>query len=101
MNAKSKKDAFATPRVDDLIYKIHGAKVFSKIYVKSAYHNIIIATEDRHKTAFRFNGKRYEYNKVPFGLSSTPGTFNRLISKILLGLDKFCAGFFDDIYSQI
>ncbi len=57
----------------------------------------MIAPEDRHKTAFRFNGKLYEYNRVPFGLSSAPGTFNMLISKILLGLDKFCAGFFDDI----
>ncbi len=65
LNAKSKKDVFATPRVYDLIDKMHGAKVFSKIDVKSAYHNIMIATEDRHKTAFRFNGKLYEYNRVP------------------------------------
>ncbi len=57
----------------------------------------MIAPEDRHKTTFRLNGKLYEYNTVPFGLSSAPGTFNRLISKILLRLDKFCAGFFDDI----
>ncbi len=57
----------------------------------------MIAPEDRHKTAFSFYGKFYEYNRVPFGLSSAPWTFNRLISKILLGLDKFCAGFFDDI----
>ncbi len=49
MNAKSKKDAFTTPRVDDIIDKMHGAKVFSKIDVKSAYHNIMIAPEDRHK----------------------------------------------------
>ncbi len=69
---------------------MHGAKVFSKIDVKSVYHNIMIATEDRDKTAFRFNGKLYEYNRVTFGLSSAPGTFNRLISKILLGLDKYC-----------
>ncbi len=98
LNAKSKKDAFATPRADDLIDELHGAKVFSKIDVKSAYHNIMRATEDRHKTAFRFNGELYEYNRVPFGLSSAPGTFNRLISKILLGLDKYCAVFFDDIW---
>ncbi len=44
LNAKSKKVAFATPRVDDLIVKMHGAKVFSKIDVKSSYHNIMIAT---------------------------------------------------------
>ncbi len=98
LNAKSKKDAFTTPRVDDLIAKMHGAKVFSKIDVKSAYHNIMIAPEDRHKIAFIFNSKLYEYNKVPFGLSSAPGTFNRLIGKILLGLDNFCAGF--DLFSK-
>ncbi len=39
----------------------------------------------------------YEYNRVPFGLSSAPGIFNRLINKILFGLHNFCAGFFDDI----
>ncbi len=60
LNAKSKKDALATPRVDDLIDKMHGAKVFSKIDVKSAYHSIMIAPEDWHKTSFRFNGKLYE-----------------------------------------
>ncbi len=98
LSAKSKKDAFATPRVDELIDKIHGAKVFSKIDVKSAYDNIMIAPEDRHITAFRFNGKLYKYNRVYFGQSSAPGTFNRLITKILLGLDIFCAGFFDDIF---
>ncbi len=81
----------------DLIDKMHDAEVFSKIDVKSTYHNIIIAPEDRHKTVFRFNVKLCEYNRVPFGLSSAPGTFNRLISKILCGLDNFCAGFFDDI----
>ena len=94
LNSKSKKDAFAAPRVDDLIDKLYGAKVFSKSDVRQAYHNIAIAVEDRHKTAFRFNGKLYEYNRVPYGLSSAPGTFNRLISKLLSDFDSFTAGFF-------
>ena len=97
LNAKSKKDAFAAPRIDDLLDKLHGADTFSKIDVKAAYHNIMIAEEDRHKTAFRFDGKLYEWTRTPFGLSSAPGAFNRLMTNILLDMDEFTAVYFDDI----
>ena len=70
LNSKCKKDAFATPRIDDIVDKLHGRKFFSKIDVKSAFHNIPIAEEDKHKTAFRFEGKLYEWNRTPFGLTN-------------------------------
>ena len=57
MNSKSKKDAFNCPRIDDLLDKLHGADTFLIIDVRAAYHNIPMAEEDVHKTAFRFNGK--------------------------------------------
>lgn len=97
LNAKSKKDPFTSPRIDDLIDKLHGADCFSKIDVRAAYHNIEVAPEDRHKTAFRFNGKLYEWTRTPFGLSSAPGTYNRLMSIILNKMDDFTAGYFDDV----
>ena len=97
LNAKSKKDAFASPRIDDVIDKLHDACVFTKLDVRNAYHNIEIAEADKHKTAFRFDGKLYEWNRTPFGLSSAPATFNRLMSNLLHEFDDYCVGYFDDI----
>ncbi len=97
LNAKSKKDSFASPRLDDLIDKLYGATVFSKLDLRAAYHNILVAPEDREKTAFRFDGELYHYNRVPFGLSAAPGTFLRLIEKVLCKMRDFTSGYFDDI----
>lgn len=97
LNSKTKKDAFTCPRIDDLIDKLYDAKVFTKLDLKSAYHNIEIAPEDRHKTAFRFEGNLYEYNRVPYGLCTAPATFCRLVSQVLLYVNDFTTGFFDDI----
>ncbi len=52
LNAKTKNDAFASPRTDDLLNKIHRATVFSKIEVHSADHNIFIAPQDGYTTVF-------------------------------------------------
>ena len=57
LNAKCKKDQFSSPRIDDVIENLEGAVIFSKLDIKCAYHNIEVADEDKHKTAFRFNGK--------------------------------------------
>lgn len=97
LNLKSKKDAFTSPRIDDLTDKLYDANVFTKLDIKAAYHNIKIAEEDRHKTAFRFNGKLFEWNRCPFGLSSAPGTFNRLMSLILKDTEEYTASYYDDI----
>ncbi len=97
LNAKSKRDAFSSPRADDLIDKLEGATVFTKLDVKAAFHNIEIAEEDRHKTAFRFDGKLYQWKRCPFGLSSAPATYNRLMAGILSPFEKFTAGYYDDV----
>lgn len=97
LNAKTTRDAFTAPRVDDIIDSLSGATVFSQLDIRSAYHNIMIAPEDRHKTAFRFNGELFEYTRVPYGLCSAPATFCRLISMILHDYKSFCLGYFDDI----
>jgi hypothetical protein len=97
LNAKTRKDAFVCPRIDDIIDKLCHAKFYTKLDVKSAYHNIEIAPEDRHKTAFRFEGNLYEYNRVAFGLCTAPATFCRLVSQVLVDVNDFTTGFFDDI----
>ena len=97
LNAKSKKDALNCPRIDDIIDKLHNADTFSVIDVKAAYHNIPVASEDIHKTAFRFDNKLYEWTRTPFGLSSAPATFNRLMSNILSPMSAYATSYYDDI----
>ena len=97
LNAKSKKDAFTSPRIDDIIDKLNGADTFSKLDLKASYHHIPVAAEDRHKTAFRFEGKLYEFNRTPFGLSSALATYNRLMSQILGKMSHFCCSYYDDV----
>ena len=57
----------------------------------------MVAEEDRHKTAFRFEGKLYEWNRCPFGLCSAPATYNRLMSVILSNMGDFTSSYYDDV----
>jgi hypothetical protein len=89
--------------INDLFNQIKEAKVFSKIDLRTEYHQVRIKEEDIHKTTFRANYGHYEFTVVPFGLTNAPMTFmclmNNLFNKYL---DKFILVFLDDIliYSE-
>ena len=92
------KNKYPLPRVDDLLDQLQGVKVFSKIKLRSGYHQVRVRDDDIQKTTFRTCYGHYEFVVMPFGLTNTPVVFMDLMNKVLREyLDRFIIVFIDDI----
>lgn len=79
LNKVTIKNRYLLPRIDDLFDQVKGAKVFSKIDLKSGYHQLRIQEDDIHKTMFQTRYGHYEFTVVPFGLTNAPSIFMSLM----------------------
>lgn len=98
LNKMTVKNKYPLPRIDDLFDQLKGAAVFSKIDLRSGYHQVRVAEQDVAKTAFRTRYRHYELVVMPFGLTNAPTVFIDLMNRVFHDcLDQFIVVFIDDI----
>ncbi|GBG78519.1 hypothetical protein CBR_g27744 [Chara braunii] len=98
LNRYTVKNSYPMPRADELFDRLAGNRFFTKINLRSGYHQIRVAAEDQPKTAFRSRFGHYEFTVMPFGLTNAPSTFQTAMNDIFRDiLEEYILVYLDDI----
>ncbi|WP_461496312.1 reverse transcriptase family protein, partial [Pyruvatibacter sp.] len=98
INQRTIKNRYPLPLPEELLDRFHGAKVFSRLDLRSGYWQMPVRAEDQEKTAFRTRYGHYEYKVVPFGLTNAPPPFMAMVNDLFRDFhDQFMVVFLDDI----
>nr|GFA31570.1 putative reverse transcriptase domain-containing protein [Tanacetum cinerariifolium] len=98
LNKLTVKNRYPLPRIDDLFDQLQGSSVYSKIDLRSGYHQLRVREDDILKTAFKTRYGHYEFQVMPFGLTNAPAVFMDIMNRVCKPyLDKFVIVFIDDI----
>ena len=91
LNRLTVKNRYPLPLISEALDRLVGAKIYTKLDIRSAYNLIRIREGDEWKTAFRTRYGHFKYKVLPFGLANAPATFQEYINKVLSKyLDDFC-----------
>ena len=97
LNAITPVDAYPMPRTDELIDKLGKAKYITTLDLARGYWQVPMSKQDRVKTAFTTPKGLYQFKVMPFGLSGAPATFQRMMDKLIRGIEDYTAAYIDDI----
>ncbi len=97
LNEKSVAEPFYMPICEEVIARLGPAKFLTKLDLAKGFHQIPMAPESRHLTAFSCKFGKYEYLRMPFGLKNAPATFQLVMQKCLIDLESFSSPYIDDI----
>lgn len=98
LNSITVGDAFPMPNINEILDQLGRAKYFSCLDMASGYHQVPLHPRDQEKTAFSTTQGHFEFQRMSFGLKGAPSTFQRLVNRVLMGINGFRAfAYLDDI----
>ena len=98
LNDKTKKNRYPIPLIDETLGRLQGAKFFTKIDIRQAFHRLRMNPDSKEMTTFRTRFGAFMFEVMPFGLTNGPASWQRLINEVLFEyLDEFCSAYLDDI----